>query len=322
MRPYLLKGHERPLTCAKYSREGDIVFTTAKDTKPTAWWAETGERIGTYNGHNGAVWAVDVDYDTKRIVTGSADNTAKIWVAETGQELYTFHKKTPVRSVAISPGDKLLALVTTSQMGYESSIQIHPFAQDTADQTDEVVMEMKGHTGIITHVVFDLCNRWILSCGEDATVRKWDIETGQEIGRNKDHQKGINDMQLNKEGTMFITASSDYTSRLFDPRTMETVKIYRTQRPVNAAAISPLMDHIALGGGQEAKDVTTTSNKVGQFQVRVFHKIFEDEIGTIKGHFGPINCIAFSPDGRSFVSGAEDGYARLHHFDPSYFQLE
>jgi len=45
----------------------------------------------------------------------------------------------------------------------------------------------------------------------------------------------------------------------------------------------------------------------------------KNEIGSIQGHFGPVNVLSFSPDGEGFASGGEDGYIRLHHFDKSYF---
>lgn len=60
MRPILMKGHERPLTFLKYNREGDLLFSCAKDHTPTVWFADDGERLGTYRGHNGAVWCCDV----------------------------------------------------------------------------------------------------------------------------------------------------------------------------------------------------------------------------------------------------------------------
>ena len=46
-----------------------------------------------------------------------------------------------------------------------------------------------------------------------------------------------------------------------------------------------------------------------------YHR-FQKEIGGIRGHFGPINALAFNPDGRSY-DGGEDGYVRIHPLDNS-----
>ena len=54
---------------------------------------------------------------------------------------------------------------------------------------------------------------------------------------------------------------------------------------------------VVLGGGQEAAEVTTTGTKAGKFMARFFHLVFEEEIGRVKGHFGPINTVAFHPRG-------------------------
>ena len=87
MRPILLKGHERPLTFIKYNSEGDLLFTCAKDHNPTLWYGDTGERVGTYVGHNGAVDVMTNDSTT--FVTGSADTTCKVGYENWGV-LFTF----------------------------------------------------------------------------------------------------------------------------------------------------------------------------------------------------------------------------------------
>jgi translation initiation factor 3 subunit I len=53
-------------------------------------------------------------------------------------------------------------------------------------------------------------------------------------------------MQESKDGTMLITASKDHTSKLFDVETLEVLKTYKTEQPVNSAAIAPFLEHVRL----------------------------------------------------------------------------
>uniref|UniRef100_A0A7N1A0X7 Uncharacterized protein n=1 Tax=Kalanchoe fedtschenkoi TaxID=63787 RepID=A0A7N1A0X7_KALFE len=76
------------------------------------------------------------------------------------------------------------------------------------------------------------------------------------------------------------------------------------------AAVSPLLDHVVLGGGQNASAVTTTDHRAGKFDAKFYDNILTEEI------------FAFNPDGRSFCSGGEDGYVRLHHFEQDYFSIK
>lgn len=78
MKPILLHGHERSLTQIKYNRQGDLLFSVAKDNKPNVWHSHNGERLGTLNGHTGACWCIDVNFDSTRAVSGAADLTARV----------------------------------------------------------------------------------------------------------------------------------------------------------------------------------------------------------------------------------------------------
>lgn len=144
---------------------------------------------------------------------------------------------------------------------------------------------------------------------------------GKEVNSIKEHLSVIQDMQLNRDMTMFVTASKDTTAKLFDVESLACLKQYKTERPVNSAAISPIYDHVVLGGGQEAMDVTTTSTRAGKFDSRFFHLVYEEEFARLKGHFGPINSLAFHPDGKSYASGGEDGFVRIQTFDQNYHEL-
>ncbi|KAK9159612.1 hypothetical protein Syun_005953 [Stephania yunnanensis] len=394
MRPILMKGHERPLTFLKYNRDGDLLFSCAKDHTPTVWFADNGERLGTYKGHNGAVWCCDVSSqfflhfslwfadsmiclvelrlkvrfkavqlttrefewiqlicvrfsvlvviiglevlfllgDSARLITGSADQTAKLWNVQTGTQLFTFNFDSPARSVDFSVGDKLAVITTDPFMELPSAIHVKRIARDPSEQTGESVLTIKGPQGRINRAVWGPLNQTLISAGEDAVVRIWDAEastrlafTGKllkESDKETSHSKAISSLSKSADGSHFLTGSLDKSAKLWDIRTLTLIKTYVTERPVNAVAISPLLDHVVIGGGQDASSVTTTDRRAGKFEAKFFHKILQEEIGGVKGHFGPINALQFNPDGRSFSSGGEDGYVRLHHFDPDYFNIK
>merc|ERR1740139_1065691 len=103
------------------------------------------------------------------------------------------------------------------------------------------------------------------------------------------HSKRISDMQFSWDMTLLVT--------------------------------SPLANcpYLIAGGGQDAMSVTTTSSKQGKFEAVIFDHVYDDELASITGHFGPINTLAFAPHGRSYASGGEDGYVRITHFPEDYF---
>jgi translation initiation factor 3 subunit I len=131
----------------------------------------------------------------------------------------------------------------------------------------------------------------------------------------------VTDLQWSPDRTYFITASKDKTAKLISARDLAVLKTYVSDTPLNSACITPKKDYVILGGGQAAMDVTTTSTRQGKFEARFYHKIFEDEIGRVRGHFGPLNTVAADPTGKSYASGGEDGYVRVHHFERGYFDF-
>jgi translation initiation factor 3 subunit I len=216
----------------------------------------------------------------------------------------------------------------------------------------------------------------ILTGHESGKVALFDADTGEEtLSNERAHMDVVTDLQLSADRSYFITSSKDKTARIHDTKTLTVLKTFQTETPLNSAALAPNMPYVRgsvyfiqglltrcvfslpssthqvlLGGGQEAMSVTTTSLRQGKFEARFWHRIFEEEVGRVKGHFGPLNTyvpctshpsvcgpsseltfrfqipgfvwnsIAVHPAGTAYASGGEDGYVRVHHFDESYFK--
>ncbi|KFY86474.1 hypothetical protein V500_07603 [Pseudogymnoascus sp. VKM F-4518 (FW-2643)] len=101
--------------CLRPSPEESIIRETLKKCIPT--WIERKPRVQahwsaalqTLEGHSRMVNSVAFSPDSKQIISGSADNTVRLWEATTGAALQTLKGHwSNVNSVAISPDGKLL----------------------------------------------------------------------------------------------------------------------------------------------------------------------------------------------------------------------
>lgn len=315
------------LTYYRFSKEGDLLFSVSKDHVVCAWYTANGERFGTYKGHQGALWTVDVDPTTTLLASGGADNTIRLWEVKTGRLLKTWEFGTAIKRVEFSEDGRQLLGVTEKRQGQLSSVVVYDINQDPEGEQAE------GHSlrivvddiPKVTVAGFSYMNHFIITGHEDGSVSQYDAKTGEEVAHTFPHEENmqVTDLQWSSDRTYFITASKDKTAKLIDAKTLDVLKTYVADTPLNSAAITPEpTNYVILGGGQAAMDVTTTSARQGKFEARFYHKIFEEEIGRVRGHFGPLNYVAVDPTGKCYCSGGEDGYVRVHHFDPPYFDFK
>lgn len=80
---YLNLGPRRSVPSLAFSPDGKYIATVAADSL-WMWDARTGSVIERVRGHEGQVSSVDFSSDGTRILTGSDDNTAKIWTVVRG----------------------------------------------------------------------------------------------------------------------------------------------------------------------------------------------------------------------------------------------
>jgi len=331
VKPLLLQYHSRPVTCVRFNRDGDLFLSASNDGRTCLIRTDTGERIGTYEGHEGAVKSCDINADSTMVVTAGADSKVVFYHARNGEVIYELLHGGIVKGVEfcqdvsrnnriVTCADKFKSTpncIAIWEFDFSNPMNLRCDRQLMIDSSPPLPMK----ASMVRWGPFD---ETLISIHEEGTFCVWDMQ-GALVRKIDEHHLAIKSIQFNENRTLMLTASRDKTIKLWETQEYSKLKTYTSNRPFNDAVISPLyLDsvnpkyHIIAGGGVEAREVTQTTE--GGFESVIFNMVLEEEIGTIKGHFGPMNCIAISPDGRSYVTGGEEGMIRLIHFDEDYFK--
>mmetsp|Transcript_12824 Transcript_12824/g.17730 ORF Transcript_12824/g.17730 Transcript_12824/m.17730 type:complete len:336 (+) Transcript_12824:40-1047(+) len=326
IRPIIMKGHTRPITQVRYNYDGDLIFSSSKDKVVTCWRSDTGDRLGTYDGHKGAIYSLDVDRKSTLVATGASDSSARLWDAETGKELAQFEVKSNVRYVKFSLGDRMLLAAQDKQFGSQPTAFIYDVAGEgkesfSPNPNPRASFFVEGNKENILSALWADLNRSIITAHEDGILRKWDVETQKIIKEVGVFDTNMNSIAYSKDETMIVASSpGDHCAKLLDSKSLKIMKTYQSNRPINAAAVSPIYNQVLIGGGIQARDVALVDSRMSHFEVDFWHICYQFYMGSAKGHFGPVNSIDIHPNGKSFVSGGEEGEIRLHHLDQVYIK--
>ena len=86
--PIVCPGHTRAIRDLRFSNpteDGIFLISGTHDGQPMIRSAETGDWIGTFEGHKGACWSATLNFDATKALTAAADNSMRYWDALTGE---------------------------------------------------------------------------------------------------------------------------------------------------------------------------------------------------------------------------------------------
>jgi len=274
-----------------------LLVSSAHDKTPQIRNGETGDWIGTFLGHKGAVWCARLNDTADRAVTASADFTAKLWNAVTGDEIHSWTHKHIVKSCVFS---KDSGSVYTG--GQETKLRVFDVNKP---ETDPQIFE--GHAASISGICVVPDSNLVISGAKELNVRIWDKRTKSAV-KFLATANPVTHLSVSVDEKT-IACAAEKKIHFWNSSTFELIKTFDLPRSIESVAYHPASKRFVTGCPSE-------------LWVRGYDFDTANEIVCNKGHHGPVRCLSFSPSGDTYASGSEDGTIRIWEWSHEVKQEE
>lgn len=285
-------------------------------------------------GHLQTVTSVAFAPDARTVVSGSRDESVRIWDATTGKELRKLEGHSgEVNAVALTPDGSTIA-----SAGFDRTVRLWDAATGT------LRVALAGHDGAITSISFAKDGKTLVSASGDKTVIVWDVAaakiktkmtanaplravaagpfvaTGGEdptvklfalTGGNvlkslEGHGSALTTLAFAPTGGRLASGGVDGTVRLWNPTTGASLGV------IDGHDVFPL----SLAWTDDGKRLASS----GYNTVHVWDPDTRNELARLSGHAQPVNAIAWAPSSKGIALGSMDRTLRL--FGPSARRLD
>ncbi len=327
-----LIGHESPVWTVAISPDGRTALSgsgrcctldpVADDNSLRVWNLQTGKETRRFELHTDAVTSVVFSSDGRAALSGSWDKNLILFDVETGKVL--LHTTAPgwVFSVDISPDGRRAfsdADFFVIVWDLESGEEIHRMAKHSSNGIS-VAINPDGRTGIsadgVNILVWDLetgeelyryqfsarfiasgpDGRTFLSSSGDTTLRLWELNNGAEIRRFAGERNLVKDVAYSPDGKTAL--STERTAmHLWDLETGAEIRRFIPPGTLASVTYSP--------------DGQTALSTLFESSLTLWDLATGDAIRHLagsdssEGHVDWVFAVAFSPDGRTALSGAQ-----------------
>ncbi|MHA2252650.1 MAG: WD40 domain-containing protein, partial [Candidatus Kariarchaeaceae archaeon] len=244
-------------------------------------WNVSSKRIWQkLSGHQSLVSSVHFSPDGKMIVSGSIDNTIRIWNITKNEVILwkSLQEADEVRSVMFSPCNSQII----ASGNKDTKVRLWNIT------SGKEIKVMEGHADAVFSICFSPDGTLLASCSEDTTIQLWNVVRGVESRE----LLGLEDVKSLVFTQEILASGSNGLVRLWNTSSGGELLPPFTEHDGDVLSIdfSPDGSLVASGGIDSL--------------VHVWNRTNRNIVYTLKGHIGEIRTIAFSGDGTYLASGS------------------
>lgn len=190
-----LPGHDHSVSCVRFlpspatpGASSNLLASASRDKTIRIWDVTTGYCIRTLRGHADWVRSLSPSFDGRWLLSVSNDQSARLWDASSGEAKTTFvgHEHV-VECCALAPAaayPHLAALAGFSKPPAPGSTSYGAEFCATGgrdklvklwDGRGTLIKTLAGHDNWVRALVWHPGGKYLLSCGDDKTIRCWDL---------------------------------------------------------------------------------------------------------------------------------------------------
>lgn len=242
------------------------------------------------SGHIGGARCLAFAPDGNTLAAGNFDGTVTLWDLGVGMPPETLATGSEmVNAIAFSPDGRWLAAADS-----RSRILLWT----TADR--RLRERLEGHASPANVLAFASDGRHLASGGEDRTVRLWDLDRPGRSIIYRGHPDVILALAFSPDGRWLASSSlRDHEVRLWNTATGESrdgFEMPPSSHHVTCLAFSPDGRTLLLGTDR------------GRVWFRSFAS--RTDKATLEAHVGWVKSLAVTADGKTLVTGGNDGFVR------------
>lgn len=288
--------HEGGVTAVAASPDGQLLATGGRDGRLRIWEARTRLLRADWQGHRpGPINSLEFSPDSRILASVADDHPVRLWKAASGEALRPLVGSQDWNAdVAFSPDGRWIAAG-----GADCKVRVWSMVAETGP----VVLE--GHRSTIKGIIFSKFGG-LLSSSDDGEIRAWSTSTMAPDARvdgilQRAGEPQVYDFAWRGDGAIIVGAQWTDGFQAWDVRPEAFGKKIPcpsdfaspravTSNPESVLAFGNASGHLILSGTRE--DATSL------FRTR-------------HGHRERINGVAYVPSTREWLTGSNDGTARL-----------